>query len=120
VQVGERGIHSIFDVPAKVEQFVRSAGDQCGQIVVIVAQTQTAAVGHHDVLEKRPVTILRGLQLADPMRGVRALPDVQQASVAVVLPGGFETQRRAVSVPGVTPPAGLRFFGVDWNIVEPG
>jgi predicted permease len=45
---------------------------------------------------------------------------VQQASVAVVLPGGFETQRRAVSVPGVTPPAGQRFFGVDWNIVEPG
>ena len=51
---------------------------------------------------------------------VRALPDVQQASVAVGLPGGFETQRRAVSVPGVTPPDGQRFFSVDWNNVEPG
>jgi predicted permease len=51
---------------------------------------------------------------------VRALPDVQQASVAVVLPGGFETQRRAVTAPGVTPPAGQRLFDVDWNNVEPG
>jgi putative ABC transport system permease protein len=51
---------------------------------------------------------------------VRALPEVQQASVAVALPGGFETQRRAVSVPGVTPAGGQRFFGVDWNNVEPG
>jgi len=51
---------------------------------------------------------------------VRALPEVQQASVATGLPGGFETQRRTVSVPGVTPPDGQRFFGVDWNNVEPG
>ncbi|HEV2986582.1 MAG TPA: ABC transporter permease, partial [Vicinamibacterales bacterium] len=51
---------------------------------------------------------------------VRALPDVQTASLALVLPGGFETQRRALSVPGVTPPNGQRFFGVDWNVVEPG
>jgi predicted permease len=51
---------------------------------------------------------------------VRALPDVRQASLAVSVPGGFETQRRAVSVPGMTPPEGQRFFSVDWNNVEPG
>ena len=51
---------------------------------------------------------------------VRALPEVQSASMALVLPGGFETQRRAVVVPGVTPPDGQRFFDVDWDAVEPG
>ena len=51
---------------------------------------------------------------------VRALPDVQQASIAVALPGGFESQRRTVAVPGVAPPDGQPFFFVDWNIVEPG
>jgi predicted permease len=50
---------------------------------------------------------------------VRALPSVQSASVALVLPGGFETQRRLLTVPGVEPPNGERFFGVDWNVVEP-
>ena len=51
---------------------------------------------------------------------VGALPDVQSASIAVALPGGFEVQRRAVSVPGLAPPPGEQFFGVDWNVVEPG
>ncbi len=50
---------------------------------------------------------------------VRAMPDVQRGTIALVLPGGFETQRRALTVPGVTPPDGQRFFGVDWNVVEP-
>jgi predicted permease len=50
---------------------------------------------------------------------VRALPDVQSASIALVLPGGFETQRRSLRVPGVEPPNGERQFGVDWNVVEP-
>jgi predicted permease len=39
--------------------------------------------------------------------------------MALVLPGGFETQRRALTVPGVPPPAGQRFFDVDWNAVAP-
>ena len=56
----------------------------------------------------------------DLLDRIRALPDVEQASLAVVLPGGFETQRRVVTVPGRTPPNGQRFFGVDWTIVEPG
>jgi predicted permease len=51
---------------------------------------------------------------------VRALPDVQRATLAMVLPGGFETHRRGLEVPGAIPPNGQRFFGVDWNIVEPG
>jgi putative ABC transport system permease protein len=55
-------------------------------------------------------------ELADRLR---ALPDVRRASLAAVLPGGFETQRRALAVPGVPPPDGQRFFGVDWNIVAP-
>jgi predicted permease len=55
-------------------------------------------------------------ELADRLR---ALPDVQRASVAAVLPGGFETQRRRIAVPGVAPPDGRRFFDVDWNNVAP-
>jgi putative ABC transport system permease protein len=50
---------------------------------------------------------------------VRALPDVQSASIALVLPGGFETHRRSLRVPGVEPPNGERVFGVDWNVIEP-
>jgi predicted permease len=50
---------------------------------------------------------------------VRRLPDVRGATVAAVLPGGFETWRHGVTVPGVSPPNGQRFFGVDWNIIEP-
>jgi predicted permease len=50
---------------------------------------------------------------------VRTLPDVRDATVAAVLPGGFETRRQALTVPGVSPPNGQRFFGVDWNIIEP-
>ena len=50
---------------------------------------------------------------------VRRLPGVTDASVAAVLPGGFETRRQGLAVPGVSPPNGQRFFGVDWNIIEP-
>ena len=50
---------------------------------------------------------------------VRALPAVRSASVAVVLPGGFETWRKGVTVPGVVPPNGQRAFEVDWNVIEP-
>jgi predicted permease len=51
---------------------------------------------------------------------VRSLRSVQSASVASVLPGGFETQERTLQVPGVTPSDGQQAFGVDWNAVEPG
>jgi predicted permease len=51
---------------------------------------------------------------------VRAMPEVRRASMALVLPGGFESQRRSLRVPGVSPPSGEGSFGVDWNVVEPG
>ena len=57
--------------------------------------------------------------VGDLVDRVAALPDVQSASLALVLPGGFETHRRALTVPAIAPPDGERFFGVDWNVVEP-
>ena len=50
---------------------------------------------------------------------VRLLPGVQAATVASVLPGGFEVRRELLSVPGgsSTSPS---FVTVDWNVVEPG
>src|SRR5437763_17155635 len=47
------------------------------------------------------------------------LPDVNSVTLATVVPGGFETQRQALTVPDVAPPQGQRFFGVDWNVVAP-
>jgi putative ABC transport system permease protein len=51
---------------------------------------------------------------------VRQMPDVTSATIAAVLPGGFEVRRNGLSVPGARPPGGQRFWDVDWNIVEPG
>jgi len=56
---------------------------------------------------------------SDLAERIRALPGVQSASIALVLPGGFETHRRSLTVPGVEAPNGERVFGVDWNAVEP-
>jgi predicted permease len=51
---------------------------------------------------------------------VRQLPGVQDATIAAVLPGGFERiSLGGLDVPGVSPPAGQRLFSADWNIVEP-
>jgi predicted permease len=49
---------------------------------------------------------------------VRILPDVQSASIASGVPGGFEVRREAVAVSGAQEPNG-HFFGVDWTIVQP-
>jgi predicted permease len=63
----------------------------------------------------------RGRRFATEVLGrVRALPEVESASLAVALPGGFEVQRRGIKVAGVTPPNGLPAFGVDWNPIQPG
>src|SRR3989442_6870431 len=51
---------------------------------------------------------------------VRELPGVHTATIASGLPGGFEARRETLTVPGVSPTGGQRFFIVDWNIVEPG
>jgi len=50
---------------------------------------------------------------------VRQLPEVQAATLAKVLPGGFEGIGIGVTVPGA-PQNWQRAFRPDWNIVEPG
>src|SRR5207245_10322483 len=49
---------------------------------------------------------------------VRELRDVQNATIASALPGGFEVRRETLTVPGV-PSSDAPFVTVDWNIVEP-
>ncbi len=57
----------------------------------------------------------------DLITRVRQLPDVQSATLARVLPGGFESMRlSAITVPGLLLPNGQRFLNPDWNIIEPG
>jgi predicted permease len=57
----------------------------------------------------------------DLIEQVRRLPDVQAATIARVLPGGFEgIGLGGVTVPGLALPNGERFFWPSWNIVEPG
>jgi predicted permease len=54
------------------------------------------------------------------LQRVRALPAVDTATVAALLPGGFERiGLGGLGVPGVTT-GGERFSSADWNIVEPG
>ncbi len=52
---------------------------------------------------------------------VRQMPTVQDATIAAVLPGGFEgIGLGAIGVPGGSSPNGQRSFSADWNNVEPG
>jgi predicted permease len=51
---------------------------------------------------------------------VRRLPGVQAATLGRAMPGGFEGIGQGVSIPGLEPPNGQRFFSPGWNIVEPG
>src|SRR5262249_21731372 len=52
---------------------------------------------------------------------VRRMPTVQGATIAAVLPGGFEgIGLGGIGVPGGSSPNGQRSFSADWNIVEPG
>jgi predicted permease len=53
------------------------------------------------------------------LQRVQALPQVQEASIASGLPGGFEVWRETVTVPGL-PPASGRAFTIDWNVIAPG
>jgi putative ABC transport system permease protein len=55
------------------------------------------------------------------IEGVRRLPGVESATVAAVLPGGFERiGLGGIGVPGHPGPNGQQFVSADWNIVEPG
>jgi len=51
---------------------------------------------------------------------VGALPSVESATIAKTLPGGFESLRFGLTVPGIDTPNGQPGFDTDWNIVEPG
>src|SRR5262249_16728888 len=52
---------------------------------------------------------------------VRRLPEVEAATIAAVLPGGFEgIGLGGLSVDGVTAPDNAQLFSPVWNIVEPG
>ena len=53
---------------------------------------------------------------------LRALPDVQSATLASGAPGGFEVRRETLEIPGErrTDAAVDRSFVVDWMIVSPG
>ncbi len=57
----------------------------------------------------------------DLVERVRAIPGVQAATIAAVLPGGFERiGLGGLGAPGFTSANGERFASADWNIVEPG
>ena len=54
------------------------------------------------------------------MDRIRELPGVEQATLALGVPGpGMRgTMLGGLTVPGVAPPSGQRFFQPIWNIVE--
>ena len=53
---------------------------------------------------------------------IRELPGVERATAAVAVPGpgGRGMMLGGLMVPGISPPAGQRFFQPIWNIIEPG
>ena len=51
---------------------------------------------------------------------VRQMPEVQTATIATALPGGFEVRREALTVAGGSSLSPEAFVSVDWNVVEPG
>jgi predicted permease len=106
-------------------------------VLVIVAGLFARALRHVVTIE--PGFDPRGVELAsiDPSQAgytattgplfvrslidrVRQMPAVASATIAAVPPGGFEVRRHGLTVPGIPPPRGRRFWDVDWNLVEPG
>jgi predicted permease len=65
---------------------------------------------------------ITGASFARELLGrVRNIPRVEAATIATVLPGGFEgIGLGGISVPGVTPPDGAAWFSATWNVIEPG
>src|SRR5687767_2108615 len=58
--------------------------------------------------------------IRDLMARVRSLPGVQVATIADRAPGGGGLMLGGVSVPGVPPPPGMRFFYPNWMLVDAG
>ena len=59
--------------------------------------------------------------IADVVDRVRALPGVEQATAAALVPGGFQMRVCCgITVPGVSPPQGERYLQPAWNFVAPG
>jgi predicted permease len=51
---------------------------------------------------------------------IRQMPQVQTATIATAIPGGFEVRREALTVAGGSSPSTEAFVSVDWNVTEPG
>jgi predicted permease len=51
---------------------------------------------------------------------IRQMPEVQTATIATALPGGFEVRREALTVAGGSSLSREAFVSVDWNVTEPG
>jgi hypothetical protein len=66
-------------------------------------------------------TDITGPAFARELAGrVRRMPNVEAATIAAVLPGGFEgIGLGGLFVPGVAPSDGAPLFSATWNIVEP-
>jgi predicted permease len=61
------------------------------------------------------------LFLRELIARVRQLPDVQAATIAAVLPGGFERLGLGgLGAPDIMPADGQHLASADWNVVEPG
>ena len=58
--------------------------------------------------------------IRDLMARVRSLPGVQVATIADRAPGGGGLMLGGLSVPGVPPPPGMRFFYPNWMLVDAG
>ena len=104
----------------------------CSVLLVVVAGLFARALQH--VAASDPGFDPRGVELAavnlslagytettaplfarELLGRVRALPDVEDATMAFVLPGGFER----LGLGGVAPADGSPLSAADWNVVEP-
>ncbi len=58
---------------------------------------------------------------SDLIDGVRRLPGVESAALSAMVPlGDSGLGLGGLTVPGITPPRGERYFEADWDVVSPG
>ena len=79
---------------------------------VDVAEVDVSMAGYSAITGRRFVREL--------LDGARRLPGVETATAVDHVPGPGTNTLAGVTVPGVTPPNGARFFSPDWKLVEPG